>query len=198
MNAIKILLASQNEHKIKEFKTIFEDTPLTLISLKDLKDDDEVEETELTFVKNALIKAKYFAKKYHMPAISDDSGLCVDALDGKPGVHSKRYANGNDYDNNIKLLNALKGVGDRRAYFYAAIVIYFPDCTYKVYEGKVHGTIGRELKEIEAFGYDPIFYPDGYQQTFAELGPKIKNEISHRGLALKKVKGDLFEIINHK
>lgn len=198
MNTIKILLASQNEHKIKEFKSIFKDTPITLISLKDLKDADEVEETELTFIKNALIKAKYFAKKYHIPAISDDSGLCVHALGGKPGVHSKRYANGNDYDNNIKLLNALKDVEDRRAYFYAAIVIYFPDCTYKVYEGEVHGTIGHELKQIDAFGYDPIFYPDGYNQTFADLGPMIKNEISHRGLALKKVKEDLFEIINHK
>ena len=198
MNTIKILLASQNEHKIKEFKSIFKDTPITLISLKDLKDADEVEETELTFIKNALIKAKYFAKKYHIPAISDDSGLCVHALGGKPGVHSKRYANGNDYDNNIKLLNALKDVEDRRAYFYAAIVIYFPDCTYKVYEGEVHGTIGHELKQIDAFGYDPIFYPDGYDQTFADLGPMIKNEISHRGLALKKVKEDLFEIINHK
>ena len=198
MNTIKILLASQNEHKIKEFKSIFKDTPITLISLKDLKDADEVEETELTFTKNAILKAKYFAKKYRMPAISDDSGLCVHALGGKPGVHSKRYANGNDYDNNIKLLNALKDVEDRRAYFYAAIVIYFPDCTYKVYEGEVHGTIGHELKQIDAFGYDPIFYPDGYNQTFADLGPMIKNEISHRGLALKKVKEDLFEIINHK
>jgi XTP/dITP diphosphohydrolase len=195
---IKILLASQNEHKIKEFRAIFKDTDISLITLKDLNDQDEVEETELTFVKNALIKAKYFSKKYHIPAISDDSGICVNALGGKPGVHSKRYANGNDYDNNIKLLNALKDVKDRRAYFFAAIVIYFPDCTYKVYEGEVHGTIGYEIKKIDAFGYDSVFYPDGYDQTFSEIDPTIKNKISHRGQALKKVKEDLFEIINHK
>jgi len=195
---IKILLASQNEHKIKEFKAIFKNTEVTLITLKDLNDDDDVEETELTFVKNALIKAKYFAKKYHIPAISDDSGICVEALDGKPGVHSKRYANGNDYDNNIKLLNALKNIENRHAYFYTAIVIYFPDCTYKVYEGEVHGTIGHEIKKIDAFGYDSVFYPNGYDLTFSEIEPTLKNEISHRGQALKKVKEDLFEIINHK
>jgi XTP/dITP diphosphohydrolase len=195
---IKILLASQNEHKIKEFKAIFKDTEVTLITLKDLHDYDEVEETELTFVKNALIKAKYFAKKYHIPAIADDSGICVEALNGKPGVHSKRYSNGNDYDNNMKLLNALKNIEDRRAYFVAAVVIYFPDCTYKVYEGEVHGKIGHEIKKMDAFGYDSVFYPDGYDQTFSELEPTLKNEISHRGHALKKVKEDLFEIISHK
>lgn len=198
MTNIKILLASHNEHKIKEFKAIFKDTEVTLITLRDLHDHEEVEETEMTFVKNALIKAKYFAKKYHMPAIADDSGLCVKALDGKPGVHSKRYANGNDYDNNIKLLNALKKIEDRRAYFVAAVVIYFPDCTYKVYEGEVHGTIGYEIKQMDAFGYDSIFYPDGYNQTFSELEPTLKNKISHRGHALKKVKENLFEIINHE
>ena len=195
---MKILIASQNEHKINEFKAIFKDLPITLISLKDLNDQDEVEETELTFVKNALIKAKYFAKKYKMPAISDDSGLCVNALDGKPGIHSKRYANGNAYDNNVKLLDALKDVEDRSAYFISVIVIYYPDCTYKVYEGKANGVIGKTLNQIESFGYDPIFYPIGYEKSYAELGSKIKNEISHRGIALKKVKEDLFEIINHK
>ena len=94
---MKILIASHNEHKkIREFKEIFMDTQVKLISIKELDDHDDVEETEHTFLKNAIIKAKYYAKKYRMPAISDDSGLSVEALDGRPGVYSKRYANGND------------------------------------------------------------------------------------------------------
>ncbi|BCR35693.1 RdgB/HAM1 family non-canonical purine NTP pyrophosphatase [Mariniplasma anaerobium] len=195
---MKILIASHNEHKIKEFKEIFKDTDITLISLKDLNDTFEVEETEHTFTKNAILKAKYFAKKYRMPAISDDSGLSVVALDGKPGIHSKRYANGNDVDNNIKLLKALEGVKDREAYFTSVVALYYPDCTYKTYKGVVYGTIGYEFEDIKAFGYDPIFYPKGYDQSFANLGSHIKNEISHRAIALKKVKEDLHEIINHK
>lgn len=195
---MKILIASHNEHKIKEFKEIFKDTDITLISLKDLSDTFEVEETENTFTKNAILKAKYFAKKYSMPAISDDSGLSVLALDGRPGIHSKRYANGNDVDNNIKLLKALEGKKDREAYFTSVVALYYPDCTYKTYKGVIHGRIGHELKDIKAFGYDPIFYPNGYDQSFADLGPLIKNEISHRAIALKKVKEDLNEIINHK
>ncbi len=195
---MKILIASQNEHKIKEFKQIFENTDITLISLKDLNDDDDVEETEHTFTKNAIIKAKYFAKKYRIPTFSDDSGLSVDALNGAPGVYSKRYSNGNDYDNNIKLLKELKDVENRSAYFTSVVALYYPDCSYKTYEGIVYGTIGHELKEIKAFGYDPLFYPDGYDKSFSELGSVIKNQISHRGIALKKVKEDLDEIINHK
>jgi XTP/dITP diphosphohydrolase len=195
---MKILIASHNEHKIKEFKEIFKDTNITLISLKDLNDTFEVQETENTFTKNAILKAKYFSKKYRMPTLSDDSGLSVTALDGRPGIHSKRYANGNDVDNNIKLLEELTGVKDREAYFTSVVVMYYPDCTYKTYKGEVYGTIGYELKDIKAFGYDPIFYPRGYEQSFADLGSHIKNEISHRAIALKKVKEDLHEIINHK
>lgn len=195
---MKILIASHNEHKIKEFKQIFESTPINLISLKELNDHDEVQETEHTFTKNAILKAKYFAKKYRMPAISDDSGLAVDYLDGRPGVHSKRYAGGNDYDNNIKLLKELEGVTQRDAHFVSVVALYYPDCSYKTYQGIVYGTIGYDLKEIDAFGYDPIFYPKGYNQSFAQLGSKIKNEISHRAQALNKVKEDLDEIINYK
>ena len=195
---MEILIASHNEHKINEFKQIFEHTPIHLISLKELSDHDEVEETEHTFTKNAILKAKYFAKKYRMPAISDDSGLSVDYLNGRPGVHSKRYADGDDHDNNIKLLKELKGALNREAHFISVVALYYPDCSYKTYQGIVYGTIGHELKKIDAFGYDPLFYPKGYNQSFAELGHKIKNEISHRALALKKVKEDLDEIINHK
>lgn len=195
---MKILIASHNEHKIKEFKEIFKDTHMILISLKDLNDTFEVEETENTFTKNAILKAKYFSKKYRMPAISDDSGLSVVALGGRPGIHSKRYANGNDVDNNMKLLKALEGIKDREAYFTSVVALYYPDCTYKTYKGVIYGTIGHELKDIKAFGYDPIFYPKGYDKSFADLGSLIKNEISHRAIALKKVKEDLHEIINHK
>lgn len=196
---MEILIASHNDHKIKEIKAIFKDKNIKLISLKDLNDQDEVEETENTFIKNAIIKAKYFAKKYRMPALSDDSGLSVHALNGQPGVYSKRYAQGTDHDNNVKLLNALESFSDRKAYFTSVVVIYFPDCTYKAYEGIAKGHIGYELKSFEnAFGYDPLFYPLGFDKSYAEIGPEIKNEISHRALALKKLKEDLDEIINHK
>lgn len=195
---MKILVASHNEHKIKEFKEIFKGTKIKLISLKELNDFDEVDETEQTFRKNAIIKAKYFAKKHRMPTISDDSGLSVDSLNGRPGIHSKRYANGNDKDNNLKLLSELESVKDRSAHFTSVVALYYPDCHYKTYEGVVYGKIGYELKDVKAFGYDPLFYPNGYDLSFAELGSKIKNDISHRAIALKKVKEDLDEIINHK
>jgi XTP/dITP diphosphohydrolase len=199
VNDVKILIASHNEHKIREFKEIFMDTQVKLISLKELDDHDDVEETEHTFLKNAIIKAKYYAKKYRMPAISDDSGLSVEALDGRPGVYSKRYANGNDRDNNLKLLKELEHIDDRRAYFTSVVVIYFPDCTYKAYEGIAHGTIGHTLKSCDdAFGYDPLFYPDGYDKNYADIGAKLKNQISHRARALQKLKEDLGEIINHE
>lgn len=196
---MKILIASHNEHKIREFKEIFMDTQVKLISIKELDDHDDVEETEHTFLKNAIIKAKYYAKKYRMPAISDDSGLSVEALDGRPGVYSKRYANGNDRDNNLKLLKELEHIDDRRAYFTSVVVIYFPDCTYKAYEGIAHGTIGHTFKSYDdAFGYDPLFYPDGYDKNYADIGVKLKNQISHRARALQKLKEDLGEIINHE
>ena len=195
---MKILIASHNEHKIKEFRDIFKDTKIELISLRDLNDHDEVDEYEITFRKNAILKAKYFAKKHRMPAISDDSGLSVDHLEGRPGVHSKRYANGNDKDNNIKLLRELEGVVNRGAYFTSVVALYYPDCHYKTYEGIVYGTIGFKLKDIDAFGYDPLFFPKGYDLSFADIGSKVKNQISHRAIALKKVKEDLDEIVNYK
>jgi len=196
---VKILIASHNEHKIREFKEIFMDTQVKLISIKELDDHDDVEETEHTFLKNAIIKAKYYAKKYRMPAISDDSGLSVEALDGRPGVYSKRYANGNDRDNNLKLLKELEHIDDRRAYFTSVVVIYFPDCTYKAYEGIAYGTIGHTFKSYDdAFGYDPLFCPDGYDKNYADIGAKLKNQISHRARALQKLKEDLGEIINHE
>ncbi len=196
---MKILIASHNNHKIKEIKAIFMGTNVKLVSLDEFDDHDDVEETEHTFIKNAVIKAKYYAKKYRMPAISDDSGLCVDALNGRPGVHSKRYSNGNDNQNNLKLLKELEGISNRKAHFVSVVVIYFPDCTYKAYEGIAHGEIGHHLKTYEnAFGYDPLFYPDGYDQNYAEIGAQIKNQISHRARALQKLKEDLDEVINHE
>ena len=193
---MEMLIASHNEHKIKEFKDIFKDTKISLISLKDLDDHDDVEETEHTFLKNAILKAKYYAKKYRMPAISDDSGLCVDYLDGRPGVHSKRYASG--LDNNLKLIEELKGVKHRNAHFVSVVVVYYPDCTYKAYEGIAYGRIGDTYqKNDKAFGYDPLFYPEGYQKSYADIGASIKNKISHRAIALQKLKEDISEITDN-
>lgn len=171
---MKILVASHNEHKIKEFREIFKDTVIELISLKDLKDEDEVLETEKTFTKNAMIKAKYFAKKYKCPVFSDDSGLSVEALNGRPGVHSKRYADGNDTDNNVKLLKELEGIDNRRAFFTSVVVLYFPDCHYKIYQGVVFGNIGHNYTELNAFGYDPLFIQRAIINRLLNLAQYLK------------------------
>jgi len=197
-HVMKLLLASQNQHKIQEIKQIFEGYDIELLDLSSFNDHDDVVEDGNSFLDNAIIKAKYFAQKYHMPTISDDSGLVVDALGGRPGVYSKRYSGGNDRDNYIKLLDEMKDQKDRSAHFVSVIAIYFPNGDYKHYEGSVYGKIAYEPKGAYGFGYDPIFYLPEFDKHMAELPNEIKNQISHRANAILKVKEHLNEIINHE
>lgn len=194
----KMLIASHNSHKIREIRELFNHHGISLISLKDLKDEDEVEEDGLSFFENALKKATYFAKKHQITTISDDSGLNVLALDGRPGIFSQRYSGKGDLENNLQILREMKGIEDRRAYFISSIVIVYPNGDFKAYEGKFNGFIAQEIKGQNGFGYDSIFYLPEYQKTAAEIEPELKNRISHRGQAMRILMEDMDDILNHQ
>ena len=194
----KIILASNNLKKIKEIKEILKGLPYEVYSLKDMNIDIEVEEDGLTFEENAKKKAKeiheYLLNKKNSDFIvlSDDSGLEVDCLNGAPGIYSAWYAgeHGNDYNNNVKLLEDMKAFkgDDRSARFVCVIAVVFEDGNVKTVRGEVEGRIIEELKTEGGFGYDPLFFYNGFNKTFGEATPEEKNEISHRGNALKKLK----------
>ena len=184
-----ILLATRNAHKVEEIRQIF--APLDYLTL--IPADacpglpDEVEENADTFEGNALIKARTLCAASGLWTLSDDSGLEVDALNGAPGIYSARYAGPGctTADNNRKLLRQLADVTDRRARFRCVIALCAPDGREWTVQGICPGTIARECHAGGGFGYDPLFIPDGYDRTFAELDPAEKNRISHRGRALQ-------------
>jgi XTP/dITP diphosphohydrolase len=194
----KILIASQNVHKIREIKQLFIHHAVELVSLNQLKDEDEVLEDGSSFFENALKKASYFSKKYHLPTIADDSGLNVYALDLKPGIYSARYSGEGDHMNNLKVLEEMNGIEDRRAYFISSIVVSYPNGDFKAYEGKFDGFIAQEIKGSHGFGYDAIFYLPEYQKTAAEIEPELKNRISHRAMAMRLLMEDIDDILNHE
>ncbi|PKK93650.1 MAG: non-canonical purine NTP pyrophosphatase, RdgB/HAM1 family [Tenericutes bacterium HGW-Tenericutes-6] len=194
---VEILIATHNKHKVKEFKEIINREDIKLMSLDDLNDQDDVIEDGSSFFENALIKAKYYANKYHKVTISDDSGLVVDALDGRPGIYSARYSGLGDLENNKKVLEEMKDIDQRKARFEVSIVLCYPNGVYRHYEGQVQGYIANDIKGNQGFGYDTIFYVPEYQKTFGEIDSYTKHLISHRGVALRKFKEDLDEIINH-
>ena len=183
---MKLLLATQNQGKIKELTDMLSawKEEIEIIVPEAMED---VEETGTTFEENARIKAMAFAHLFpSMVAIADDSGLVVDALDGRPGVYSKRYGKDDD-DRNSKLLQEMEGKKNRKAKFVASICLYgagIDEC----FSGEVHGKIGFEPKGNNGFGYDPVFIPNGHKESFAELGTEVKNTMSHRSRALEKVK----------
>jgi XTP/dITP diphosphohydrolase len=185
------IFATNNAHKLDEAKDIFNGFA-EIISLQEIGFHDEVEETEDSFKGNALLKAQAVFQKTGLPCFADDSGLCVDALDGKPGVKSARYANETgpvDHAlNNQKLLQNLSGVENRNACFKTVIcaVGFEPEPLF--FEGIVYGQITTELKGNDGFGYDPLFVPQNYHETFAELGSVIKNTLSHRWMAMEHMK----------
>jgi XTP/dITP diphosphohydrolase len=183
---LTILLATQNPGKLIEVEEILTGLPIKLLRAdKDLA----VDETADTFVGNAQLKAEAYAKAYNLPALSDDSGLIVDALDGRPGVHSKRYGS-SDSERNEKLLQELQGITNRTARFVSVIYLAGLE-TPLVAEGTVEGHISTSIQGTKGFGFDPVFIPDGYEQTFAELGATVKNGISHRARALALLRKDL-------
>lgn len=194
-----IAAATKNAGKIKEIEKITKQYGMTVVSRDDAGVDPglEIEENGSTFAENSLIKAKAVAELCGMPAVADDSGLMVDALQGAPGVRSARFAgeHGNDAKNNEKLLALMKDVPDekRGAKFVCAVTLVFPDGKVISAEGECRGKIAREPKGSGGFGYDPLFVPDGYDKTFAELGADVKNRISHRSRALMRLAGLLKE-----
>lgn len=187
----KVILASNNNHKLKEFKEILDG--YNIITLKDINYYYEIEETGKTFEENALIKAKTiheYLKKQNLEyiVVAEDSGLCVESLNGAPGVYSARYAgeHGNDQANRDKLRKELKNKC-REAYFICVIAVYYPNGTYKTFEGKTYGKIIDEELGNKDFGYDSIFYSDEINKTFGEATEKEKNSVSHRGRAIKEM-----------
>jgi len=173
-------------------REILSDLDVDIISKEEVGELPEVEEDRGTFAGNALKKAKVIQQEVNLPTIADDSGLSVEALDGKPGVYSARFAgeNATDQENNRKLLGLLSGLEDnrRRAHFICVMAFIDENGNEEIVEGKCHGEIGFEPQGDNGFGYDPLFIPDGYQKTFAQLSSAVKNKISHRAKALSKMR----------
>ena len=193
---MKIFLATGNKHKIKEIEKIFKMDNVEILSINDGIEIPEVEEDGTTFEENSKKKALEIAKFTNMITIADDSGLCVDALGGAPGVYSARYAgeHGNDLDNNKKLVKELQGIENRKARFVAVITLAKPTGETYSFRGEVEGEIIDNPQGTEGFGYDPHFFMKEYGKTLAEI-PEIKNKISHRARALEKLKENLDEIL---
>lgn len=196
---MKIVFATNNQHKLQEIRDIL-GSEFEIVSLKDIGCDVDIPETGNTLEENAMQKAQYVYDHYNLSCFADDTGLEVEALNGEPGVHSARYAEGTDHDseaNMAKLLRNLEGKDNRKARFRTIIALIQKQdvcpcgCTSikKVnrFEGIVDGSIATEKHGTAGFGYDPIFVPEGYDKSFAELGESIKNGISHRARAVAKL-----------
>lgn len=182
---MKLVAATSNPHKLVEIREIL--SGHEIVSARDAGFTDDVEETGTTFLENARIKAQAVAKATGMPAIADDSGLCVRALGGAPGVFSARYSGGGDRENRALLLKNLEGAADRSARFVCAIALVFPDGRELTAEGESHGVILGEERGENGFGYDPLFYSLDLKKSFAEATDAEKNRVSHRGRALRKL-----------
>ena len=186
-----IVIASNNKHKLKEFKEIL--TDYNILTLNDIEYYDEIKETGKTFEENAMIKAETIHKYIKSKGIdyivaADDSGLCVDSLNGEPGIFSARYAgeHGNNEANRNKFQTELIGK-KRDAYFVCTIVVFYPNGEHKTFEGKTFGKITEEELGKKDFGYDCIFYSNDLNKTFGEASKKEKNSVSHRGRAIREM-----------
>ena len=188
MSAPVFLLATNNAGKLAELRPIFASLGLECVSMREAGVSSDPEETGSTFEENALIKARAAMEASGMPAAADDSGLMVDALDGAPGVMSARFAGGHDVSDADKCAFLLEKMADkeqRSARFVSCIACVFPDGGEITARGECEGSIIRAPRGESGFGYDPVFVPEGFGETFAELGPEIKNGISHRARALR-------------
>ena len=195
---MKLVLASKNPGKLREMREILQGLGIEVISETEAGVDVEVEETGSTFAENACLKAGAVAKASGLPAIADDSGLCVDALNGAPGVYSARYGGEglDDVGRYRLLLENMRGMLDRRCRFVSAICCCVPNGDRVEAEGECRGTLAYAPKGEDGFGYDPIFFVPGLKKTFAQLTPEEKNAISHRGVALRNFKVELENYLN--
>ncbi len=186
----ELVLASGNKGKLAEFQRLLDGLDVQIHSMKDYPEIGEIVEDGSTFAENALIKARTVCKATGKPAMADDSGLAVDALNGAPGIYSARFAGEqrSDADNNAKVLRLMETVADadRTARFFCVIAIVLPDGREYTVEGTCEGTILHALRGEGGFGYDPLFYVESMNKTFAELTMEEKNRISHRGYANRK------------
>ena len=184
----KLVFATNNAHKLEEVAAILGDK-VELLSLNDIDCHTDIPETAESLEGNALLKSSFIYRNYQLDCFADDTGLEVEALNGAPGVYSASYAEGEGHDaqaNMRKLLHELEGKENRKAQFRTAISLILDGKEY-LFEGVIKGEIIKEKRGDSGFGYDPIFKPEGYEQTFAELGNEIKNKISHRALAVQKL-----------
>lgn len=186
----KIIFASSNKGKITEVKNIFNGSNFQILSLLDLDDVPQIVEDGNTFRENAKKKAQIIFERYKLPTIADDSGLMVEQLNGEPGVYSARYAGeGCTYeDNNRKLLYELSGFPHPHKAKFICYAVYMDDQKYLETIGEVNGVVINEIKGKQGFGYDPVFLPDGFERTMAELSLEEKNKISHRSKAFNRLK----------
>ncbi len=201
MKALKAVIATKNKGKLKEMQKLLADLGLDIESLERFQDKvGHIVEDGSTFFENAMKKAKTVAEKTGLMAIADDSGLEVDALSGRPGIFSARYAgeNASDEENYLKLLDELKEIPEtkRGAQFRCVVVAYMPDGRYVSAEGICRGMITTAPQGSQGFGYDPVFVPEGDSRTMAQLSREEKNMISHRGKALKKLKAKIKDLIS--
>lgn len=184
----RLVVATGNKHKLREIAEIF--TDFEVVSQKEMGFDEDVEETGVTFAENALIKARAASKALNCLALADDSGLCVDALSGAPGVYSARYCgyHGDDQKNRDKLLENMQGVENRAAHFTSAIALVYPDGREVVVEGHTYGKILHEETGTGGFGYDCLFESDDLKKSFGVATAEEKNAVSHRFRALQKLR----------
>lgn len=184
----ELVFATNNVHKLEELRQIVGGR-YKILSLSDIGCKEDIPETGDTFEENARIKARYVKEKYGYDCFADDSGLVVDTLGGEPGVHSARYAPGTDHNgaaNTRHLLENLKNIVDRSAHL-STVIVLIHNGSEQVFDGSVYGKIIDAPRGTGGFGYDPVFVPEGYDLTFAEMSPEEKNHISHRGIATQKL-----------
>lgn len=189
---MKIVVATKNNHKVDELKAMIDMPNVEFFSMKEMGVDLDIEENGTTFEENAMIKAEALYNALNdknLIVIADDSGLCVDALNGAPGIYSARYSGGNDKDNNMKLLDELKDVPAlKRGAHYVCCIALISQNSKELFTGKCYGLIDKEERGTLGFGYDPIFYVPIKQKTFGEIEADEKNKISHRANAVKLLK----------
>lgn len=189
----RYVIATNNAHKLREIRAILENDSRAFLSMEEVHIHTDPEETGATFEENALIKARAACAASGLPAMADDSGICVDALNGAPGIHSARYCPGTDRERTEFLLKNMEAVpdGQRQGRFVSVIACVYPDGTEFTVRGECEGVILREIRGEGGFGYDPVFFSPGDGCTFAEMPQARKNEISHRARALAAMKAAL-------